>query len=297
MYAFCNVFSKLYQICSGNRTIYAPQQLGLQKLCVASYLAANTAVTLAQFDVYVSLAGWSSVEELMNDPAGLRALEATILATVPNVVGVDSSVVGGGLHQRKTEELSERKMVDNTISVKLTIQMIPPKTTTGDPPALAVAHTVQQLNDVISTPTFTETLSVMRSVSPEAFIVNLTESDVITPIPVATTAPPIANIPIQNIPLPINIILLSTIAPTARPTTAPIVLVDSIYGYLVQAIGFIPLVTVFVLTGCCILTCLMLLHRSYKVYSKHQEEIDMKVLDKLFPPAMDDGDDTVIKDE
>ena len=301
MYSYCNVFSKLIQICSSgfDESSYSvSHQLAVQKSCVASYLSENTAVTVAQFDVYVSLEGWDSVQALLNDPAGLRALEATVMSTVPNVVGVDSSVVGNNETRKAMElDLIHRSLsTNNSISVKLTIQIVPPKSVPAVTPEDSVATAVAQLNQVISTPQFTDTLNSLRTVSPDSWVVNSTNSlsglintNDITMVN-ATSIAPVTNIPIQVIPPPVYIVLLSTTSPTHAPTSPPPVLADNIYSYLVKAIGFVPLVIVLILTACLLLTCITYIRRTYTVYTKHQEPVDLKILDKLFPPTADDGD-------
>ena len=268
VFPFCSVFAKLNQVCAPGFDRYTMDMqaaVDIKRACLETYVVGNTDVTVAQFDVYVDLEGWESIDDFLADPNGMAALEAAILASVDNVVG--AAVV----HERRALKNIQRRTTEGVVvTTKVTVQIIPP-ITTPDVDA-SVAATVHELSNAMSSDNFA-----------------MEYASAYYKIPVHRMKGGVKlHVPVQEVSLPDSVVLLSSSKPTLSPTAAPVSFSSMLAArtgiFADDAAMYGPEFGAVLIAGVICAVILLWAYKSYGTYAKHKQAVDMSVLDQVFPP-------------
>ena len=255
--SFCSVFAKLNQVCAPGFDRYAMdmQAVGsIKRSCLETYVVGNTDVTVAQFDVYVDLEGWESIDDFLADPNGMAALEAAILASVDNVVG--AAVV----HERRALKNIQRRTTEGVVvTTKVTLQIMPTDHATDID--ASVASAVHMLNSAMDSDNFAmEYASAYYKLPKHELMVKDNVK---------------LHIPIQQVSMPLSVSLISTAKPSSSTILAPELVDSSTASSSLDLLG--PVVNTYltelshqsnmspemivIASGSCLVVCLLLLWR------------------------------------
>lgn len=279
--SFCSVFSKLDQVCTGTGAILTTAQVALQQECVRNYITQTTDVTIVQFDMYINIEGWATVDEFLADSLGVTALEDSFLALVQNVVAVTTSAGSGNTTaRRRVSEGSGRELpTSGGVSAKLTVQVVPPLGSNDTD--ITVLTVLQQMNSASASNAF--------GISFAEIYYNTTADEIADELNLLAKRVPVQEVAFTTESIQIVSSARPTFQPTAQPTTNTIIDVLSggtINTATAQSAVVADLPLLFGIIALASLTFFGIgVYRNYSTYKRHQEPVDMTMLDKLFPPT------------